>query len=526
MLAAACAAAFALPAAAKTLVYCSEASPETFNPISGVADSTMDASARTMFDRLVEFPAGSTEVVPGLAERWDVSENGKVYTFHLRTGVKFQSTEDFTPSRDFNADDVIYTINRQLDPKNPYHALGGSRYEYFSAMGLDKLIDKVEKVDERTVRFTIKSPDVTFLANLAMSYLSMGSLEQVEAYVKAGTPEKLEQTPVGTGPFQLVAYQQDAGIRYRAFDAYWGGRPKIDDLIFAITSDASTRTLKMKAGECDVSTLPLQTDLASLKTAPNIDLQSLVAQNIGVIGFNVTRPELADVNVRRALAMAINRPAIIRAVYGEAGTLARGLVPKEQMGSVSSDLPDPNEYNPDAARKLLKESGQEKDLSLKIWAMPVSRPYNPNARRMAEMIQADWAAVGVKAEIVTYEWADYLKRTAAGEHDVYLLGGSTDNGDPDNLLSYMLSCAAIDGGSNRSRWCNRDFQALLDKGRISQEKAERAAIYHKAQEIIDTELPLLSVASSMVYVPVNKRVSGYRIDPFNRHIFTRVDVNE
>lgn len=518
--------AFTASASAKTLVYCSEASPETFNPLLGTADSTMDASARTMFDRLVEFKPGSTEIVPGLAERWEVSSDGKIYTFHLRKGVKFQSNGDFSPSRDFDADDVLYTFNRQLDTKNPFYKIGGGRYEYFSSSGLDKLISNIDKIDENTVRFKINSPDVTFLANLAMSYLSMLLLEQAEAYVKEGNADKLDQTPVGTGPFKLIAYQQDAVIRYQAFDNYWKGRPNIDDLIFAITKDPNTRTQKMLAGECDVSTLPLQADLPSLRNDSNLELQNLVAQNIGVVGFNVKRPQLADVQVRRALAMAINRAAIVKTVYGEAGAGARGFVPREQLGAVSSDLADPNKYDPAQARALLKEAGHDGDLSLKIWAMPVSRPYNPNARRMAEMVQADWAAIGVKAEIVTMEWSEYLQRTAAGEHDVYLLGGTTDNGDPDNLLSYMLSCSAVSGGSNRSRWCDEDFQALLNRGRTTQNRDERIKIYREAQAIIDKEVPLLSVASSIVYVPVNKRVIGYEIDPFNRHIFTTVDVSE
>ncbi len=520
------ASALAMPVSAKTLIYCSEASPETFNPLLGTADSTMDASARTIFDRLVEFRPGTTEVVPGLAEQWTVSDDGMTYTFKLRKGVKFQSNEDFAPTRDFNADDVLYTFSRQRDKNDPYYALGGGRYEYFSASGLGNIISSIEKVDDHTVRFKIASPDVTFLANLAMSYLSMLSLEQAKKYIGDGNPARIDQAPVGTGPFQLVAYQQDAAIRYRAFDGYWNGKPKIDDLVFAITPDASTRTQKMLAGECDVSTLPLQADIPILRGKDSIELQHLVAQNIGVVGFNVERAELKDVRVRRALSMAINRPEIVKAVYGDAGTPARGFVPIEQLGSVAADLPDPNSYDPDAARALLKEAGIDGSLALKIWAMPVSRPYNPNARRMAEMIQSDWNAIGVKAEIVSYEWGEYLQRTAGGEHDVYLLGGTTDNGDPDNLLSYMLSCSSVSGGSNRSRWCNMDFQALLDKGRTTQDKDERVKIYHQAQEIIDKELPLLSVASSMVFVPVNKRVTGYKIDPFNRHIFTSVDVSE
>lgn len=136
---------------AKTLVYCSEANPETFNPAIGTADSTMDAAAKTIFNRLVEFKPGTTEVGPALAESWEVSADGKIYTFHLRHGVKFQSNDHFTPSREFNADDVLYTFNRQRDASNPYHKLGGGAYEYFNALGMGSLIDKIDKVDDHTV---------------------------------------------------------------------------------------------------------------------------------------------------------------------------------------------------------------------------------------------------------------------------------------------------------------------------------------------------------------------------------------
>jgi len=163
---------------AKTLVYCSEANPETFNPMIGVADSTMDAAAKTIFNRLVEFKPGSTQIGPALAESWDVSPDGKTYTFHLRHGVKFQSNDHFTPTRDFNADDVLYTFNRQRDPNNPYHKLGNSTYEYFNGLGLGSMIDKIEKVDDYTVRFTLTSANVTFLAGIALDYLSILSLEQ------------------------------------------------------------------------------------------------------------------------------------------------------------------------------------------------------------------------------------------------------------------------------------------------------------------------------------------------------------
>jgi len=158
--------------------------------------------------------------------------------------------------------------------------------------------------------------------------------------------------------------------------------------------------------------------------------------------------------------------------------------------------------------------------------MPVSRPYNPNARRMAEMIQADWAAVGVKSEVVTFEWGEYLTRTGKGEHDAYLLGGSSDNGDPDNMLSFSFACDGVKGGSNRSRWCNPEFDKLLAAGRVTSDPEKRAEIYRKAQAILKAEVPEAPIAHSVVSIPVRKSVLNYVMDPFGRQNFAAVDIAE
>lgn len=514
---------FAGQAYAKTLVYCSEASPETFNPMIGTADSTMDAAAKTIFNRLVEFKPGTTEVGPALAEKWDVSEDGKVYTFHLRHGVKFHANETFTPTREFNADDVLYTFDRQRNADNPYHKLSNAAYEYFNALGMGAMIEKIEKVDDYTVRFTLNAPNVTFLPGMALDYLSILSAEQTEKMVAAGTPELIDQMPVGTGPFMLQAYQQDAQIRYAANKDYWNGAPKIDTLVFAITPEPTIRVQRIKANECQVAAPPPAAAAAELKGDPGITVYNLEGQNIGVLGFNVEHQPLGDVRVRTALAKAVNREAIIESVYQGAGSVAGSVVPPAQVGAVKDAGID---YDPEGAKALLKETGHATDLSVKLWAMPVSRPYNPNARRMAEMIQADWAAVGVKSEIVTFEWGEYLARTAKGEHDAFLLGGSSDNGDPDNMLSYLLSCDGVAGGSNRARWCNQDFEKLLTEGRVTADPAKRADIYRQAQAILKAEVPVAPIAHSVVSIPVRKSVVNYVLDPFGRQNFAGVDITE
>jgi len=514
----------ALPALAeaKTLVYCSEASPETFNPMVGAADSTMDAAAKPLFNRLVELKPGTTEIGPALAESWDISGDGTVYTFHLRSGVKFHAGRDFAPTRPFNADDVVYSFERQRSADNPYHKLSGANYQFFGSTGLAKLIRSIEKMDDLTVRFTLNNANVTFLSNIALDFASILSLEYAQAMTAQGHPELIDQQPIGTGPFILVEFQKDSLIRYRANPDYWGGAPKLDALVFAITPDPAVRIAKLRAGECQVTTQPPPADIPALAQDPAIELLREEGQNIGYLGFNVEKPPLTDKRVRRALALAINKPAIIDAIYLGSGKQARTVLPPTEWGSAQSLDPFPSD--PTSAKTLLAEAGYPAGFSIGLWAMPVSRPYNPNARRMAELIQADWAAIGVKAEIVSYEWAVYLKKTQEGEQDAFLLGGTSNNGDPDDLLTNHLSCAGAKAGSNRTRWCFKPYDDLLDQARRIAGQGERKALYVKAQELVREEVPLLPIAHSLVFMPIRKEVRGYVLDPFGRQNFARVDL--
>ncbi|RBJ76663.1 ABC transporter substrate-binding protein, partial [Pseudomonas sp. MWU12-2534b] len=170
--------------AAGTLVFCSEGSPAGFDPGQYTSGTDFDASAETIFNRLVQFQRGGTKVVPALAEKWDVSADGLNYTFHLRKGVKFQTTDYFKPTRDFNADDVAFTFDRMLDKNHPFRKAYPTEFPYFTDMGMDENIVKVEKVDPYTVKFTLKKIDAAFVQNLAMSFASIQSAEYADKLLK------------------------------------------------------------------------------------------------------------------------------------------------------------------------------------------------------------------------------------------------------------------------------------------------------------------------------------------------------
>ncbi|XTZ40371.1 ABC transporter substrate-binding protein [Salmonella enterica] len=509
---------------AKTLVYCSEGSPENFNPQLYTSGTSVDASAVPVYNRLVDFKVGTTELQPSLAERWEVSEDGKVYTFHLRHGVKFQSNKYFTPSRDFNADDVIFSFMRQKDANNPYHNVSNGTYANFESLEFGSLITAIDKVDDYTVRFTLAHPEAPFVADLGWYFASILSAEYADAMLKAGTPQRVDMDPIGTGPFRLAQYQKDSRILFTAFDEYWQGKSKIDRLVFSITPDASVRVAKLEKNECQVMPFPNPADLPRLKENKDITLMSKAGLNTGFLAFNTQKAPLDNVKVRQALAMAINKPAIIQAVFQGTGTSAKNLLPPG-VWSADDELKD-YDYNPEQAKALLKEAGLPAGTTIDLWAMPVQRPYNPNAKRMAEMIQADWARVGVQANVVTYEWGEYLKRVKSGEHQAALMGWTTATGDPDNFFGPLFTCTSANGGSNSAKWCYPPFDKLISEAKTTTDQTKRVALYKQAQQMMHDQMPAVMIAHSTIFEPVRKEVQGYEIDPFGKHIFWQVDLKK
>ena len=511
-------------AGAKTLVYCSEGSPEGFDPALYTAGTTFDASSNAVYNKLMEFAPGTTNPEPALAESYTVSDDGLEYTFKLRPGVKFQTTDFFTPTREMNADDVVFTFERQWKADNPWHQyVAGAAWEYFNGMGFPDLIQSIEKVDDMTVKFVLKRKEAPFVANLGMDFASIMSKEYADKLQADGKMDQLNQMPLGTGPFEFVAYQQDAVIRYRANEDFWKGKEKIDDLVFAITTDAAVRYQKLQAGECHVMPYPNAADVAAMKADSNLTVMEQEGLNIAYLAYNTTQAPFDKPEVRKALNMAINKQAIVDAVFQGAASPAKNPIPPT-MWSYNDAIED-DKYDPDAAKKMLEDAGVS-NLSMKVWAMPVARPYMLNARRAAELIQADFQKIGVTVEVVSYEWAEYLERSKAKDRDgAVILGWTGDNGDPDNFLDTLLGCDAV-GGNNRAQWCNEEFDALMTKAKETADVAERTKLYEEAQVIFKREAPWNTLDHSLVSIPMSKKVSGFVQDPLGYHRFDGVDIAE
>ncbi|POA39075.1 ABC transporter substrate-binding protein [Pseudomonas sp. GW456-12-1-14-TSB6] len=518
--------------AATNLVFCSEGSPAGFDPGQYTTGTDFDASAETMFNRLTQFERGGTAVIPGLATKWDISDDGLTYTFHLREGVKFHTTPYFKPTREFNADDVLFTFNRMINKDDPFRKAYPTEFPYFTDMGMDTNITKIDKVDDHTVKFTLKEVDAAFIQNMAMSFASIQSAEYAAQLLKEGKAADINQKPIGTGPFVFKSYQKDSNIRYTGNKEYWKPEDvKIDNLIFAITTDPSVRIQKLKKNECQVTLFPRPADLAALKADPALKMPDQAGFNLGYIAYNVmdkvkgsNEPNpLADLRVRQALDMSVNKPQIIDSVYQGAGQLAVNAMPPTQW-SYDTTIKDAK-YDPEKAKQLLKEAGVKEGTEIVLWAMPVQRPYNPNAKLMAEMLQSDWKKIGLNVKIQSYEWGEYIKRSKGGENQGMLIGWSGDNGDPDNWLNVLFGCDSL-SGNNFSKWCDKKFDGLVKEAKRTTDQAKRTELYKEAQHVLKNAVPMTPIAHSTVYQPMRANVQDFKISPFGLNSFYGVSVSK
>ncbi|AMB45259.1 ABC transporter substrate-binding protein [Methylobacterium sp. AMS5] len=516
----------AAPGQVRTLVYCSEGNPEALDP--GLVTTTTAMSATwQMFNSLVEFAPGTTDLRPALAESWEVSDGGRTYDFTLRAGVRFHANAGFTPSRPLNADDVLFSFLRQWKPDHPYHRVGGD-FAYFRDLGLASQIEGIERLDERQVRFRLKEPDATFLPNLAQAFGGILSAEYAEHLARRGAQAELARAPIGTGPFRFVEYRPDVALRYRRFPDYWrrsadAGAHTIEGLVFSITPNPAVRLTKLKAGECHVMAFPGTADLDAVRADPDLALFSGEELNVAYLALNTTRPPMTDWRVRRAVSLAIDRKAIVEAVYGPAGTVARNPLPPSSW-AFHPDLPEPA-FDREAAARLLAEAGFPEGFETDLWFLPVSRPYNPDGRRVADMIRADLARIGIRTRLTTRDWTAYRSALYGGAPTMMLYGWTSDNGDPDNFMNVLLGCrAAAPGGANLARWCDARYDAAVLDARRTDDRETRTRLYRDAQIRFREAVPWVPLAHTIVHMAARRHVDGFRTDPLGRTLFEGVSL--
>ncbi len=505
----------------KTLIYCFETSPTGFDASQARTIPEQTASSATLYDRLIEFKHGGTKLEPSLAESWEISKDGKVYTFHLRHGVKFHATPWFKPTREFNAEDVLFTFERMRNPNMPFRKAYPIEFTNFHQAGLDKIISKIEALDPYTVQFKLSTVHAPFVLKLATPFASILSAEYAAQLLKAGKPSDINWKPVGTGPFIFEQYVKDAKIQFKSNHDYWKpNNVQLSRLIFDITPDVAVRVQKLKKNECQVVTSPRLTDIPALERDPNFQVLSQPGFNMSHLTYNTTHTPLNDVRVRRALDMAIDKKAIIDQVYEGRAQIAVAPMSPLQW-SYDKTLQDaPRDLT--EAKKLLAQAGYPNGFEISLWTPP-HRSYNPNPRLMAEMIQSDWEKIGVKAEIVTYEWGEYIRRAINGEHDTLLLGIVSNIPDPDNWFVILSYNVVHDGGSrNYSRWNNASFDDLIQRAAQTLDISERTRLYTQAQQLFKREQPFTPIAYAADVQVVNKRVTGFKINPLGPTVFSGV----
>ncbi len=301
----------AFAASTDTIIYCSEASPESFNPQIASSGPSFVASSQVLYNRLINFDPVKNTPIPSLATDWTISPDGKTYTFTLRQGVKFNSNKFFKPTRDFNADDVVFSVLRQKDADHPYHKVSQGSYEYFNDVGLDKLIKEVKKVDDYHVQFVLNEPNAAFLADWGMDFASILSAEYADAMLKKGTPENVDNWPIGTGPYVLQQYKQDSQIRYLANPNYWDGAVPTKHLIFSITPNVQTRLAKLQTNECQIIPAPAPIQFDEINKNKALTLHSVEALNVGYLAFNTEKKPFDNVLVRQALNYATDKKPLL-----------------------------------------------------------------------------------------------------------------------------------------------------------------------------------------------------------------------
>ncbi|GGK30529.1 ABC transporter substrate-binding protein [Caldalkalibacillus thermarum] len=468
-----------------------------------VTDGESSRVTKQIFETLVEFEPDSFEVKPGLAHDWDISEDGLSYTFYLRQGVKFHD------GTDFNADAVIFNFERWSDPDHPYHfAEEGFDYSvYGSLFGGFKgdeghVIEEIVKHDDYTVEFKLKRPMAAFIQNLGANYFAIASPASFEEY-----GPQITENPVGTGPFVFKEWRKNDTIILEKNPDYWQeGLPKLDRIIFKVIPDNSARFTALRAGEIDIMDGLNPDDVPVVESDPNLQLFERAPNNVGYLGFNVQKPPFDNPKVRRALNHAVNKEALIAGLYNNLAIPAKNPVPPGYLGY--HDGIEEYEYNPELAKQLLAEAGYPDGFEFDLWTMPVARPYMPDPEKAAEALQEDFRKVGLTANIVTKEWATYLEETQEGKQDVFMLGWSGVNGDPDYFLYNLLSGYAIPGG-NRTFYDNPEVNELLVQAQNILDPDERAAVYRKAQEIIHEDAPWIPLVHNTPVLAGRSHVKNY-----------------
>jgi peptide/nickel transport system substrate-binding protein len=489
----------AVPALADTtLVIGIAADPTGFDP-EAVLNNTSGFVMATIYDSLVRYKTGTTEVVPGLAEKWDVSADGLTYTFHLRKGVTFH---DGSP---FNAKTYIQGIDRLLNKQNPDSIFNTGPVEGMIDFTYED-VTGYRAVDDDTVEFKLKQPSAALLASLAMVWNGVVSPTAATKYGK-----DFRNHPTGSGPFVFREWRQRDQIVLDANPNYWGGKPKVDHLVFKEYPDPQAALLALKRGDIQILGDVSAQSVAALKADANIQLVTQPGLAVSGVGMPNDVAPFTDKRVRQALNYAIDRDAIDKALFQGLAVPMSSPLPESQWGFDSSLKAYP--YDPDKAKKLLEEAGFKPGMKVEFLTYNSPRGYNPAGPDLATAIQGYLQKIGIEADVRKVDMGANLATIRSGKYPgLFLVGWTGDNGDPDNFVGELFHSKNIPI-TNTARYRSPEVDKLLDQAVKESDPQKRLALYSEIQKTILDDAPWIFVNSVLQVRAIRKEVKGYTLNP-------------
>ncbi|MDQ6886455.1 MAG: ABC transporter substrate-binding protein [Gemmatimonadota bacterium] len=460
-----------------------------------------------LFDGLTRFTADA-RVEPALATHWDVSPDGRVYTFHLRRGVRFHD------GHPFRAANVVASFQRVLDPEvhggrgEPLYPIAGARAY---AAGKARTITGIQVVDDSTLRITLDAALSIFPKLLAMPVASI---------VPDSAGPDFGQHPIGTGPWKLVEWKHDDYLLYARNGSYFGGAPQVDSLMTRIIPEPSTAVAEFESGNVDLLYIPE----AETRNWERTDekkgmLESAPALRLWYVGINTTRGPLRDARVRRAINHAVDGGTILRQLVAGRGTLAAGVIPPSLEGFDATRRP--YAYDPAAARRLLAEAGFPNGIDIELW-----HSTDPTFSRVGQAIQSYLAAANIRAKIVQRDAASAREAARKGHADLILKDWWADYPDAESFLSPLLTSSSFGPGGNISFYSNPGVDSLVSRSHAEQDQAKRATLYRQADSLAFADAPMLYLFFYNELDAVQPWVKGFHVPAiFNGQRMTGVSIS-
>jgi peptide/nickel transport system substrate-binding protein len=470
-----------------------------------VTDNESVEVVAQIYQGLVRHRPGSTELEPGLATDWEVSEGGTAWTFHLRRGVRFH---DGTP---VDAAAVAFSFRRILDPAHRFHQPDSTGLGFEYAASLYQNILAVDALDPLTVRIRIRERYAPLEANLAVFAASIVSPTAVARYGKT-----FFRHPVGSGPFRFVSWQNGVIVLERNAD-HWDGVPSFRRLVFRTMPDGRQRLTALEAGAIDVAYSILPDELQSVALHPDLRLHRAAVSSVAYLALNTSHPPFDDVRVRQAANMAINKDPIVELAYQGLAQRADGPLPSTQWGHHAGATRYP--YDPAAARALLdraiSDGGVDPSKRYRLFVPATPRPYLPSPEAVGRAIQANLAVVGLQTELVVQPFPAHLAAVQRGDHDLCLLGWVDDSGDPDNFLYTLLGSdnATLGAARNVAFLRDAELDGLLREAQFGVGQPAREKLYLAAQDRIAALAPWVPLAHAHVAVAARAEIGGIVVNP-------------